>query len=137
VFEDVQRDLVDRSRRAVARTTGGPWAQLEAASLDFLEATATEPGIAQIFLIDGFTALGFDGLRRLEAPHNMADMRVGIERAMDAGEIPRGSVDHLLNFLWGGLCEIAIAVARSEEPPQAQAPAAREVKRILTALAAP
>lgn len=135
VVEDIQRELAERGRLAAKQAKGGPWKKLEAACLDLLKVTTLDPGIAQIFLIDGFTALGYEGLRRLEAPHNMTQMRRAIELAMKAGEIDQRPVEPFLNFIWGGMCELSIDIARSEDRDTAHRDAARELKRIFAAWA--
>jgi len=135
VFEDIQVELADRGVRAARRAKGGPWSQLEAACLDLLKATTLDPGIAQIFLIDGFTAFGHAGLRELESSHNMAQMRRAVELSIASGEIARRPVGPLVTFLWGGLCELSISVAASPNPAVAQREASREIKRIFACFA--
>jgi hypothetical protein len=108
---------------------------LEAACLDLLKATTLDPGIAQFFLIDGFTALAYDGLRKLEAPHNMAQMYRAIELAIGADEIDQRAVKPFLNFIWGGMCELSIEIARASDRTAAHREAVGELRRIFAAFA--
>ncbi len=132
VFEEEQRRLAARIVDAAAGADG-PLAALETGSLAFLE-ECLEPGLQRIFLIDGFAALGWEGVRELEGPHTMAPLRAGVEAAMDAGELERRPVEPVVSLVFGALCEAAMAIARAEDQEAMLRSTRREVQRLFAAL---
>lgn len=127
-FEREQRRLADRTRAAALGAAGGPWAGLEAGCVEFLDA-CLDPATRQILLVDGPGVLGLERMRELEAPHTKAQMREAIEAAIVASEIAPRPVEPMLEFLFGGMCEAALAVARPEPASQAHADTVAEVRR--------
>jgi AcrR family transcriptional regulator len=132
VFEIEVDGLTGQLAAAYAREDD-PWEALEAGSRAFLEA-CLEPRLPRIVLLDGFAALGWDGVRSREAGLLDALQRA-IERAMDAGRIPRRPAAPLTSFLFGALCEMAMVVARADDPRSAQRDAVAELRRIMDRLA--
>jgi AcrR family transcriptional regulator len=132
VFErEVERLTADLAAAYAAEED--PWEALEAGCRAFLEA-CLEPRLQRIVLLDAFAALGWDGVREREA--GMLDaLELGIERAIDAGRIPKRPAGPLASFLFGALCEVAMVVARAEQPARAQREAVAELRRIMASLA--
>jgi AcrR family transcriptional regulator len=111
-----------------------PWEAFEAGAAAFVEA-CQEPGAQQIFLLDAPSALGWETIRRLESG-SLLMMERGIKRAMDAGAIEERPVEPLAHMLFGAICEIAMVVARAENPGEAHEQALAELHRLLSSLAA-
>jgi AcrR family transcriptional regulator len=110
-----------------------PWAAVEAGCRAFIEA-CQEPGVQRIVLLDAPPALGWETIRRLETG-SLAMMQLGIERAIDAGRIGRHAPRPLAHLLFGAVCELAMAVARSENQEMALRESVAELGRLLDALA--
>ena len=68
---------------AVYASKRDPWDAFEACCRAFLE-ECLEPGLQRIMLLDALAAMGWDGVRRMEAPM-MEMMEVAITRAVDDG----------------------------------------------------
>ena len=109
-----------------------PWTALERGCAAFLEFTQ-EPGVQRIFLLDATAALGWERIRELES-ESLALMQLGIERAVEAGQIQARPAAPLAHLLFGGICEIAMVVARSPDQRGAHREAAEELGRLLEAL---
>ena len=133
VFEEQQQQLASDLGRVAAAKRGDAWTRLEAGSLAFLDA-CLDPAVAQIFLIDGFAALGWDEMRAIEHRYTLAGITMGIELAMREGVIERRPVEPLAQVLFGALCELAMTIARAGDPARMTREVRREVRRIFAAL---
>jgi AcrR family transcriptional regulator len=110
-----------------------PWEAFKAASHAFLD-ECLAPAVQRIVLLDAPAAIGWVGIRRLEAP--LLDlMERGISRAVDAGRIERRPPGPLAHFLFGAICEVAMVVARADDQKIAQRQAVAEIGRVLDSLA--
>jgi AcrR family transcriptional regulator len=110
-----------------------PWDAFKAASLAFLD-ECLEPGLQRIVLLDAPAAVGWEGIRRLEAPL-LELMELGISRAVEAGRIAQRPPGPLAHFLFGATCEVAMIVARADDQKVAQRQAVAEIGRVLDSLA--
>ena len=110
-----------------------PWAAFEAGCRAFL-AECLEPGLQRILLLDGSAAIGWEGMRRLEAPL-FEMMEIGITRAVEAGRIARRPAGPLAHLLFGALCEASMVVARASDQKAAHRQAVAELGRVLEGLA--
>ena len=110
-----------------------PWAAFEAGCRAFLE-ECLEPGLQRILLLDGTAAIGWEAMRRLEAPL-FEMMEIGITRAVEAGRIAPRPAGPLSHFLFGALCETAMVVARAEDQKAAHRKAVTELCRVMDGLA--
>jgi len=112
-----------------------PWDGFEAACRAFLE-ECLDPAVQRIVLLDAPAAIGWEAMRRLEAPL-FAMMESAITQAVEAGRIARRPAGPLAHFLFGALCEMAMVVARAEEQTAAHRQAVTELGRVMAGLAAP
>jgi AcrR family transcriptional regulator len=110
-----------------------PWDAFKAASLAFLD-ECVEPGLQRIVLLDAPAAIGWEGIRRLEAPL-LELMELAISRAVEAGRIAQRPPGPLAHFLFGATCEVAMIVARADDQKVAQRQAVAEIGRVLDSLA--
>jgi AcrR family transcriptional regulator len=136
LFEAVFAREVERLRAALAAVyvrKKDPWDAFHAGCRAFLE-ECLEPGLQRIVLLDGFAAIGWEAMRRQEAPLLEA-MEVAITRAVDAGRIAPRPAGPLAHFLFGALCEMAMIVARAKDQKAAQRTAVAELARVMDALA--
>ncbi len=135
LFEAVFAREVDRLcavMPTVYASKRDPWDAFEACCRAFLE-ECLEPGLQRIMLLDALAAVGWDGVRRMEAPM-MELMEVAIVSAIDAGRIaPRPSAP-LAVFLYGALCETSMNIARADNKKTAHRRALDELSHVLNGL---
>jgi AcrR family transcriptional regulator len=135
LFEAVFAREVDRLctvMPAVYANKRDPWDAFEACCRAFLE-ECLEPGLQRIMLLDALAAVGWEGVRRLEAPM-MELMEIAIARAVDAGRIAPRPAAPLAVFLYGALCETSMNVARAGNQKAAQRKALTELSHVLNGL---
>lgn len=136
LFEAVFRREVERIATPLATAYSrkkDPWDAFGAACRAFLD-ECLEPGLQRIVLLDAHSAIGWEGIRRLEAPL-LKSMELAISRAADSGRIAKRPPGPLANFLFGALCELAMVVARADDQKAAQRQAVGEIGRVLEGLA--
>jgi AcrR family transcriptional regulator len=110
-----------------------PWNAFQAACCAFLD-ECLDPGLQRIVLLDASSAIGWGNIRRLEAPL-LELMELAIARAAEAGRIAKRPTGPLAHFLFGALCEMAMIVARADDPKAAQRQTVAEIGRVLSGLA--
>jgi AcrR family transcriptional regulator len=117
---------------AVYASKKDPWDAFEACCRAFLE-ECLEPGLQRIMLLDALAALGWEGVRRMEAPM-LEMMEVAIARAVEAGRIAPRPAGPLAVFLYGALCETSMTVARAEKQKAAYRKAVTELGHVMAGL---
>lgn len=136
LFEAVFAREVDRIAAALVATYRrgeDPWEAFRAACRAFLD-ECLNPDVQRILLLDALSAIGWEQTRRLEAP--LLDMmELAITTSADTGRIAHRPPTPLAHFLFGAICETAMAVARAEDPTAAHRSAVAEIDRILGAVA--
>jgi AcrR family transcriptional regulator len=110
-----------------------PWEAFQAGCRAFLD-ECLHPDLQRIVLLDALAALGWEEVRRLEAPL-LEMMELGISRAVEAGRIAKRPPGPLANFLYGALCETAMIVARADDQKAAHRQAVAEITSIMNGLA--
>jgi AcrR family transcriptional regulator len=136
LFEAVFTGEVDRMAVPLAQAYGrkkDPWDAFAAGCRAFLD-ECLDPGLQRIVLLDASAAIGWEGIRRLEAPL-LQMMELGISRAAEGGRIARRPPGPLAHFLFGALCEMAMIVARADDQKAAHRQAVGEIARVLDGLA--
>ena len=135
LFEAVFAREVDRlcaSMPGVYASKRDPWDAFEACCRTFLE-ECLEPGLQRIMLLDALAAMGWEGVRRMEAPM-LEMMEVAIGRAVEAGRIAPRPSGPLAVFLYGALCETSMNVARADNQKAAHQRAITELGHVLSGL---
>jgi AcrR family transcriptional regulator len=110
-----------------------PWDAFGAGCRAFLD-ECLDPGLQRIVLLDASAAIGWEGIRRLEAPL-LEMMELAISRAADADRIAPRRPGPLASFLFGAICEMAMIVARADDQKSAHRDALAEIGRVLDGLA--
>jgi AcrR family transcriptional regulator len=109
-----------------------PWEAVEACCRAFLQ-ECLEPGLQRIMLLDAFAAIGWEAVRRKEAP--MLEMlEIAIARAVEAGCIAPRPAAPLAHFLYGAVCETAMVVARAKNQKPAYRKAVTELGHVMAGL---
>jgi AcrR family transcriptional regulator len=132
VFEAVEMELGQRIAGEVAVETD-PWEQLRAGARAFL-ASALDPAIRRIVLVDGPSVLGWEEWRRIDNQYALGMVRAVFEINMAAGNIPEQPVEPLAHLIVGALNEAALAVAAADDPMAARDEFAASMDRVLEAL---
>jgi AcrR family transcriptional regulator len=133
VFEAEQQCLAARINAVAARKRGDAWSRVEAGCLAFLD-ECLDRGVQQIVLIDGFVALGWVEMHEIEYRYTLSGLEAGIERAIREGNIKPRPVAPLAHFLFGGLCQAAMTIARAPDQQKMSREMRREVRETLAAL---
>jgi AcrR family transcriptional regulator len=133
VFSREQARLLEAIGGAAGGDVADPWRALEAGCRGFLEFTL-DPGVQRIFLLDATAALGWERIRELEAD-SLNLLQLGIEQAIEAGQIEPRPAEPLAHLLFGAICELAMVVARQPDQRAAHREATAELSRVLSALA--
>ena len=135
LFEAVFAREVERlcaALPAVYASKRDPWDAFEACCRAFLE-ECLEPGLQRIMLLDALAAMGWEGVRRMEAPM-MELMEIGIAAAVQAGRIAPRPAGPLAVFLYGALCETSMNIARADNQKAAHRKALTELSQVLEGL---
>ena len=95
-----------------------------------------EPEVQQIVLLDAPAVLGWEEWREIGARYGLGLIEGLLTAGMESGELRRQPLQPLAHALLGALDEIAMVVARADDPKQARADAAQTIEGLLGALSA-
>jgi AcrR family transcriptional regulator len=114
VYEQLEAEL---SAEFGTRITPGadPLTVLREGAETFLD-QCLEPEVQQIALLDAPAVLGWDEWRAINAKYALGLIEAVLRHGMEAGDIRKQPVRPLAHALIGALDEIAMLVARSEDP---------------------
>lgn len=135
VVEQVEAELTQRIAE-VALAQEDPFDQLRTGLAMFLEA-CTEPEVQRISMIDAPAVLGWEAWREMGMRYGLGIIKVGLQLAMDRGDIDPLPLDPLAHVLLAAVDEGAMLVARSAEPEQAREEMAATFERLLEGLRPP
>ncbi|MER7130118.1 TetR/AcrR family transcriptional regulator [Streptosporangium saharense] len=99
--------------RQAFRAERDPWDGMAAACRRLLEASL-EPSVRQITLVEAPGALGWSAMRDIQAGCKEL-MRRGLAIAIEAGCIPPRPLEPVASLLYGGICEMALDIARAPD----------------------
>jgi AcrR family transcriptional regulator len=112
-----------------------------AAALETLRAGAEmfldhclEPEVQRIVLLDAPAVLGWEEWRAIGARYALGLIEALLTAGMESGEIRRQPIEPLSHALLGALDEVAMLVARAEDPAAARADAGQTLATLLAAL---
>jgi AcrR family transcriptional regulator len=134
VYEDVERDLVERIAKR-ATSVGGPLDARRAGARAFLDA-CEDPAVRRIALIDAPSVLGWEEWREIGVRYGFGLIQATLEAAMDAGVIERQPVRPLAHLLLGSLDEAAMLVARADDRGRTEREIATAIDRQIDSLVA-
>jgi len=95
-----------------------------------------EPEVQRIALLDAPAVLGWEQWRAIGARYGLGLIAGLLTAGIEAGEIRRQPVDPLAHALLGALDEVAMLVARAEDPRAARAEAGETLALLVEALRA-
>ena len=93
-----------------------------------------EPEVQRIALLDAPAVLGWEQWREIGARYGLGLISGLLTAGIEAGELRRQPVDPLAHALLGALDEIAMLVARADDPPRARAEAGETLAGLIEAL---
>ena len=95
-----------------------------------------EPEVQRIALLDAPAVLGWEQWREIGARYGLGLISALLTAGIESGELRRQPVDPLAHALLGALDEIAMLVARADDPPRARAEAGETLAGLIEALSA-
>lgn len=131
VFDEVQADL---AAATVVNERDDALELLTAALQQFLDASADNPDVQQVLLIDGPAVLGWDQWRSLEAEYGLGVITSMLDAAVVQKVIPRQPTAPLAHMLLAAVDEAALYIANASDRRQAHTQARQSLKRLLGGL---
>jgi AcrR family transcriptional regulator len=133
VYEDVERQLVERIAASAVRSASDPLEALHAGAQAFLDA-CEDPAVQRIALLDAPSVLGWEQWRAIGMEHGFGLVQGTVQAAMDAGLIDEQPVIPLAHLLLGAIDEGAMLVARADDGGRTREQVGASVARFLEAL---
>jgi AcrR family transcriptional regulator len=121
LFEAVAEDVEGQvGSQTVAASAGadGPVAALRAGFLAWIR-LAGDPVVQRILLIDGPSVLGWERWRAMEERHALGLIRMVLEAAATEAQLRPELTDTLAHVLLASVNEVALLVARADDPQAA------------------
>ena len=134
VYEELEAEIA-REIAESAQPGAGVLELLTAGAERFLD-HCLEPEVQRIVLLDAPAVLGWEEWREIGARYGLGLIEGLLTVGMDSGELRRQPLEPLSHALLGALDEIAMVVARADDPKRARADAAETIRGLLGALAA-
>jgi len=132
VYEQLESEMA--ARLAELETPGtGALETLQAGAEMFLD-HSLEPEVQRIVLLDAPAVLGWERWREIGARYGLGLIEGVLTIGMEQGEIRRQPVESLAHALLGALDEVAMFVARADDPGAARAEAGETLSVLLEAL---
>ena len=132
VAEDVETTV---GAQTIAATAGadGPVAALRAGFLAWVR-LAGDPVVQRILLIDGPAVLGWERWRAMEERHAFGAIRLVLQAAAPQAHLQPEMVDTLAHVLLASVNEVALLVARSDDPEAAMKSGEEAIDELLRRL---
>ncbi|MGH3409430.1 MAG: TetR/AcrR family transcriptional regulator [Streptosporangiaceae bacterium] len=103
---------------AAMADAGDPVAELRAGSLAWIR-LACDPVVRQIVLIDAPAVFGWQRWRELDEQGNLGAIRAALAYAAEQGRIDPGHVEAFAHIVLAAANEVAMMIARSDDPAAA------------------
>jgi len=133
VYEEVERQLVERIAASAISSAGDPLQALHAGAQAFLDA-CEDPAVRRIALVDAPSVLGWEQWREIGLRYGFGLVQGTVQAAMDAGLIDPQPVLPLAHLLLGAIDEGAMLIARADDGGETRAQVGASVTRFLDAL---
>jgi AcrR family transcriptional regulator len=118
VLEEVERGVAQAVVDSVAGVTD-PVAALRQGTKAWLELT-TDPVVRRISLVDAPSVVGWEKWRGIDERHGFGLTKHALESLAEAGHVRPEQVDVLAHVLLAALVEVALLIARSDDPVAAR-----------------
>jgi AcrR family transcriptional regulator len=133
VYEQLESELAQELAESLV-PDGSITETLRAGAARFLD-HCLEPEIQQIALIDAPAVLGWDQWREVGARYGLGLIEGLLAAGMESGELRRQPIEPLAHALLGALDEVAMYVARAEDPEATRREAGETLANIVEMLA--
>jgi AcrR family transcriptional regulator len=129
VLDEVERGVAQAVVDAVAEVTD-PVEALRKGTKAWLELTS-DPVVRRISLIDAPSVVGWEKWRGIDERHGFGLTKHALESLAEAGHVRPELVDVLAHVLLAALVEVALLIARSEDPVAATKAGEAAIDRLL------
>jgi AcrR family transcriptional regulator len=133
VYEDVERQLVERIAEGAMTSARDPLSALRAGTQAFLDA-CEDPAVQRIALVDAPSVLGWEQWRAIGMEYGFGLVEGSLQAAIDAGLIEPQPVRPLAHLLLGAIDEGGMLVARADDDGRTRQEVGASVERFLEAL---
>ncbi len=115
VFHAVERELSARASPELAPADAAdPWKKYRLRIQSYLDAIL-KAEFHRVLLIDGPAVLGWGEWRRLESEYGLGAISRALDRAMEAGRLPRLPVEPLAHIILAALNETALLIVNAPD----------------------
>lgn len=135
VLEDLEARIAT-DLAAATRDVTDPVAALRAGCIAWIR-LAGDPVVQQIMLIDAPSVLGWRRWRDLDERHTLGDIKAALAYAARAGRFDHGLVEVSAHILLAAVNEVALMIARADDPGAALAEGEKAVRRLLDGMLGP
>ena len=132
VYEQIEQEIAEQVAAGVGPGAGA--LETLAAGAELFLDRCLEPEVQQIALLDAPAVLGWEQWREIGARYGLGLIAALLTAGMESAEIRRQPVDPLAHALLGALDEVAMLVARAEDPAKARAEAGETLAGLISAL---
>jgi AcrR family transcriptional regulator len=136
VLEAVETDVGERTAAEAAAQAPDPFQMLRAGSLAWIR-LAGDPVVQRILLIDAPSVLGWQRWRELEERYALGLIKAVLAAIAETGRLGPEMVDMFAHVLLASVNEIALFIARSDDPAAAMRPGTAAVDELLHRLLGP
>jgi AcrR family transcriptional regulator len=139
LFFAVVQSVGNRVTAEVAEAASGApdaFATLQAAALAWIN-LAGDPVIQRVMLTDGPSVLGWERWRTMDEQQTLGAVRAMLQEISDSGGLAAELVDAFAHMILAALDEIAVVIARADDPEAAMAEGRVAVRELLRRLLVP
>jgi AcrR family transcriptional regulator len=136
LFETVLESVEAEIAQAIVDAAGDitdPVEALHVGSAAWLR-FARDPAVRRIALVDAPTAVGWQKWRDIDERHGFGLLKGTLEAAAQAGRIRADAIDALAHMLLAALVEVALVIARADDPEAAGRKGRAAVEALLGSL---
>jgi AcrR family transcriptional regulator len=132
VLEAIENDIGLRVMEAAAGATD-PKEMLRLGSLAWVQ-LAGDPVVQRVLLVDAPAVLGWERWRALEERHALGLIKLALAAIADQGELEPELVDAFSHVVLAAINEIALLIARSDQPVREAEQGAAAIEEMLSRL---
>ena len=136
VYEQIESDIAQQLALAEGVTTESSALETLSAGAQMFLDQCLEPEVQRIVLLDAPAVLGWEQWREIGMRYGLGLIEGLLRAGMEAGEIRSQPVEPLAHALLGALDEVAMLVARSDDPAAARDDAGQTIELLLGAVRA-
>ncbi len=139
LFEAVVGSVGERVTAEMAAAIAGvqdPVAVVQAGALAWID-LAGDPVVQRVMLIDAPSVLGYERWRNMDEQQSLGAARALLQAVADAGQLAPELVDAFAHMILAALDEMALVIARAEDPEAAMAAGRVAVQELLRRLLIP